>query len=781
MTKRAQTQRERNSGARADHQRSSTSRHFDQRRNTQHANAGKQAGASDEVAAKPFPTMVYDWDVHQKTCYQLYIDEGRSLEDIMDHMKAVYKFTPSKRAFQTQFRRWNFPSKQKPAYKNDRLVNRIRELWGENLPQREMLRVLNDEDGFDIKPRELMRVRTRNRWLLRVPNGDKPKPSDPSPSMEEAYAESSPIADGDSTLSLPDDQNSPLQPILEAIAEPPSEQHDIESQTTIVDQSGKRKRRRNRQPTNATGSPCRFPSETTIDEARVILSLDPAVYRVIRSCFQRICSEEGVTKKTLAGVDRWDSVKDRLVQECPRLQQVIWGSEGDMEAKRLALDVICTDVTKRMRTMETRMSLAEAKNALGVNPEESREIRFAFHQVLRDAQFTCKSDATPREWEELKQKWAERSELIKNLATSGTDPASRKKARALEILARDVMKRMRDERSRNSVRKKETVPSLPHPEPPEHQQEQQQQQDQQLQQLQQQQQQQQQRQRELQKQQQMELQEQHHQELRKQQQQEQHQEQQQQRWLRQQQESLATPAPLATAYRASERRTSRSSPVDNSPQAEPVDLGDGMGSNNFDAMSEVSHASQMPFAPPQGPIPTHLPMSLQSQSSSLSDSPNDLPQPHRVLGSSIPTAVPLDTQIGSSLFLAANTQAAFMDQQYVQQPYAAAATSTNSVFHAVQPMPTGIAVFLRLHPSSTFVTNTGLWIATMTSQSLQELRHAAVDKFPGALCVRVEGIVKDGKGAELPLQIEDDEEMGAYLAHLQGSTPTFAVQLVWKT
>lgn len=35
-----------------------------------------------------------------------------------------------------------------------------------------MLQTLNDE-GFDIKERELMRVRAKNRWLLRVPNGMK--------------------------------------------------------------------------------------------------------------------------------------------------------------------------------------------------------------------------------------------------------------------------------------------------------------------------------------------------------------------------------------------------------------------------------------------------------------------------------------------------------------------------------------------------------------------------------------------------------------------------------
>lgn len=35
-----------------------------------------------------------------------------------------------------------------------------------------MLQILNDE-GFEIRERELMRVRAKNRWLLRVPNGMK--------------------------------------------------------------------------------------------------------------------------------------------------------------------------------------------------------------------------------------------------------------------------------------------------------------------------------------------------------------------------------------------------------------------------------------------------------------------------------------------------------------------------------------------------------------------------------------------------------------------------------
>jgi hypothetical protein len=74
-------------------------------------------------------------------------------------------------------RRNSFPSKQNPAHKNAALVQRVKELWDCNTSQRDMLKTLNDE-GFDIKERELMRVRAKNRWLLRVPNGMKSKKRD---------------------------------------------------------------------------------------------------------------------------------------------------------------------------------------------------------------------------------------------------------------------------------------------------------------------------------------------------------------------------------------------------------------------------------------------------------------------------------------------------------------------------------------------------------------------------------------------------------------------------
>jgi hypothetical protein len=81
----------------------------------------------------------------------------------MAHMKEAYSFTPSKRAYQTQFKRWGFPSKQNPAHRNVDLVTRVKELWEKNTSQRDMLKTLTEE-GFNIK---------ENRWLLRVPNGMK--------------------------------------------------------------------------------------------------------------------------------------------------------------------------------------------------------------------------------------------------------------------------------------------------------------------------------------------------------------------------------------------------------------------------------------------------------------------------------------------------------------------------------------------------------------------------------------------------------------------------------
>ncbi|KAM0253407.1 hypothetical protein ACHAP5_000436 [Fusarium lateritium] len=642
----------------------------------------------------------------------MYITERRSLEDIMVHMKNVYQFAPSKRAFQVQFSRWKFPTKQRLKHKDDRLVKRIHDLWQKNVPQGEMLRILTDEDGFDINARELMRIRARNKWPLRVRHGDRARSGDLEQDDEVLENDSSPTEDGDVMNSIPDQEtglvdHSSTGNSTNSVALPPK-----------PPKISKRQSRRNRKHLSEAEHIVRFPSEMTLNDSKEVLGLGASTYLETRECFARICQEESIVKKTLAGPGRWDYVKNRLIHERPYLQQVLWISKENLERKQLALDIICTDVTKRIRNQETKMTLVDARNELGLNPEESHEIRAALHEVLCDAQFTCKSDGTPEQWQELKKQWFEKSTRLKTIPLGGDDEQSRRKIRAIEIVARDVIKRKRDEKRSKGTKSGETVkqkgttqrkpqsniqesPPVHGEQPPQHQ----------------------------------------------------HQVQQ-----------IGENSP---SFSAPEGEATRSS----SP-ASPALMNDGldndMDNTGYEAIHEPTD-SQMAYT--ARPLATsHRPVQLQATNGTL-------PQPHRMLGSSATTGVPMNSQYGSSPMYLGN-QPNYIEQQYVPHQFSTPAPST--MFQTVPAVPASasFAVFLRLHSSSTYVTNTNLWISTMASQSIQELRQAAVAKFPGALCVRVEGIIKDPKGSELPLQIQGDDELGAYFAHMQGGSPTFAVQLV---
>ncbi|KAK1992829.1 hypothetical protein LX36DRAFT_662053 [Colletotrichum falcatum] len=637
--------------------------------------------------------MVYDWDTHEKLCFQLYINEKKSLEDIMDYLKTHHNFAPCKRAFQTQFRKWDFPSKQNPAYKNDRLVARIKELWERNLSQKEMLAVLK-EDGFDIKKRELIRVRTKNRWLLKVANGERPRDS-PDPNSQQ------PLMTDDE----PFENRASGQRLSRAVGDmTPDTLTDHELLGTLSNEVGtawdqdnnRRKRRRLKAWEAASqGEPVapRFPSETTLDEAKAILGLASDVYRQVRTTFTRLCEESSIVKKTIAGPDRWDAVKNRLIQETPQLQVVMWQSRDNHESKVLALDVICTDITKRVRTLDKRITLAEAKNIIGINPEEARDLRAAFDQLLRDEGLSSKSEASPAQWDDLKRRWEDQSDLIQRILALGTsDPAYAQKVRALDHIARDVMKRLRDDISRRDQPRKRS------------------------------------------------------------------------------------PAKAARSNDDEAQHEQQNVQAIQTTQPEMVDglqHQGGLGSQYGNA----GQVSSMGLVPSSGDTQGQMLMQVSMQSQTAGD---QMGHPTaRILSSALlgQANMALDSHLGSSLLLVANAQAAFVDQQYAQQ-FAAAPP----VFHTPAPTTSVVAVYLRLHPSSTFVVNANLWIATLSSHSVQELRHVAASKFPGCICLRVEGVLKDGKGGEMPLQIDQDPELAAYVAHLQGATPTFNVQLVpgWK-
>lgn len=335
-----------------------------------------------------------------------------------------------------------------------------------------MLRILNDE-GFEIKERELMRVRAKNRWLLRVPNGMKSQAnmqtSFQQPEDEGLLALQQEVYKSEGSF----DDNETLSAAEAAIHHPPSpslspevlskrkERLDRLKAESAERWATRKRRRRTRGwaglPADPPGPP-RFPSETTIDESKKYLNLDNDMYRQIRDEFQRVCEEAGFIKKTVAGPERWQEAKDRLIRESPHLQQVFLADPSQLDAKVLALDVVCTDVTKRMRTLERRMTIAEAKNSLGINPEESRQIRNAFYDTLKADHFTSKLEAGDEHWKELKEQWIQNSEILQQILAPGpADPHHTARLKALEVLCRDVMKRLRDDQTKRDPSRKQSV------------------------------------------------------------------------------------------------------------------------------------------------------------------------------------------------------------------------------------------------------------------------------------------------------------------------------------
>ncbi|KAI9824632.1 MAG: hypothetical protein M1832_001722 [Thelocarpon impressellum] len=630
--------------------------------------------------------MVYDWDGKEDVCYRMYIEDKRSLEDIMDYMKTEHNFAPSKRAFQTQFKRWDFPSKQNPAHKNAPLVARVKELWECNTSQKEMLRLLNDE-GYDIKERELMRVRAKNRWLLRVPNNAKPPVAAAtarSARPDDSAADDASIAELDQVLfpqdakladadgERDDDAAAAAVPVKEPTPEltPEVVAKRLERQAKLQQESAERwasrkRRRRTRGwaglPADPPGPP-RFPSETTIDESKAFLSLTNDLYREIRDAFQRICEDGGFIKKTVAGPERWQAAKDRLVQESPHLQSVFWADNAQQEAKALALDVVCTDVTKRMRTLERRMTIAEAKNALGVNPEQSREIRNGFYQTLKADHFTSKLEAGDEHWRELKRRWIDGSDLLRAILAPGdADPRHADKVKAMEVLCRDVMKRLRDDQTKRDPSRKKQRLDGPGPGP-------------------------------------------------------------------------VAPKPAAAPQPQQQRPTARMTARQQQQQQQTPS-----------AQAQAQAQAQAAQAQAQA---------VQAQAD------------HG------------DLQIDPSLLMAANDPSMAMDQQQQQQQqqFANSSFAPSSAYGAAAA--TSIPVYFRLSPLSQINQSTKLWLATLTSVSVDELRQLATSKHPDSAVVRIDGIVREANNADVPFEIDEDEELEAYLAHVSEAKATFNVQLM---
>ncbi|KAK3393811.1 hypothetical protein B0H63DRAFT_28926 [Podospora didyma] len=677
--------------------------------------------------------MVYEWEPHRQTCYRLYVEESKSLEDVMVIMCEQHGFQPSRRAFQAQFRKWDFPTKYKPAFKNTTLVARVRELWEQNISHKEMLRVLVEEDGFQIGERELARVRHKHGLRLRDPGGFGVFRNQPSASLAAAAAsqhgvKQTRIAEQEETADSADETGSSLEeedsgsedsegdgapaagdygapaeqvPVIFA-HDPVAEDIDPETAArreqrkraleaeSLQKWAAKKRRRRTKEwaglPADPPGPP-RFPSETTLDEAKAILQLDAEAYRMMRQKFQTLCEAADVLKKTLAGPEKWEALKEQLVRENMHLRAIMWDQQN-MEKKRLAIDVIAGDVTKRLRVASNFMTLAAAKTELGLNPAQGREIRGSLYKLLAEAKFTAKSEEGQEHWAEIKRKWIASSKILEEqTALAETDPTQRLRMKAIELLAKDTLRRYRGDVKRKAKK-------------------------------------------------------------------------------------LEAPAPEPGTIKAVPTRAAK--------QASPMTP----KKRQLRPLAPSSQRRLRLVQPSPAPIrPLHSESRLLP--AALMDSP-----PHQ------PDLASMNAQLGSALLLGAESQHPFVNEQYHVPGYAHTTPGQLAAVyqqqqhqhqhhhhhHHQQPTPTStIAVYFRLHQTSVVpVVTASMWIATLSSgSSIDELRARAVEKYPGSLCLAVQGVIKDGKGGEIPLPVTDDAELDAYLQHAQSTgAPTFSVQLV---
>ncbi|KAL9095152.1 MAG: hypothetical protein Q9163_006524, partial [Psora crenata] len=191
----------------------------------------------------------------------------------------------------------------------------------------------------------------------------------------------------------------------------------------------------------------------TLEESKGLLGLDKNRYKELRDIFMEICQANGVVKKTLCRPEQWPFVKEELINRIPHLQTLFRASSaGQLDPTRepMALDLICMDVTKRIRTAGSYTSLIIAKNLLGLTPDDARDVRAKFDAILKADHFTGKLGSTREHWEGLKQKWVEESpRLQQEFHDIGSQDVWQQKHKALESIARDVQKRNRDFQTKN--------------------------------------------------------------------------------------------------------------------------------------------------------------------------------------------------------------------------------------------------------------------------------------------------------------------------------------------
>lgn len=196
----------------------------------------------------------------------------------------------------------------------------------------------------------------------------------------------------------------------------------------------------------------RFPSEKTISACKSDLGLrdNRRLYIHMRDTFQRICTEAGISKKS-RDTAKWEQVKLALLDAVPALNQA-YSSQGSRPPKgsRLwfALDIICSDVAKKIRVLDTRLNIKEVKKLLQLDPFQTAKFRNDFKKLLRSIRFTSRLDVTPDVWKRLEKTIYAQSPYLHAALPGELLGSDDKRAKAFAYMCRDISKRFNDKRSR---------------------------------------------------------------------------------------------------------------------------------------------------------------------------------------------------------------------------------------------------------------------------------------------------------------------------------------------
>ncbi|EMC98573.1 hypothetical protein BAUCODRAFT_21966 [Baudoinia panamericana UAMH 10762] len=416
----------------------------------------------------------YDWDDKKDICYKLYVEGKKTPRDIVkyfaNHFSVPESELPSARLFRRQFHDvWQFPPRRRTLSADDEavIVERIRQLWEQNESAVRIGQIL-DEEGYELGDNEFTKLRRRHGFIRRGISGSYDVTTKPSKRWkrkadeveDQAQMDTDAVNAATSAEFLMAMQQQP-PPGLTPDQLAQRQAHLAQRLTDLHRESeaklATRKRRRRIRgfgflPADEAGMAPRYDSETTIDECKAFLHLSNEMYVTIRDDYEAICQDMGIErKKTTMESGLWQASKDRLVRENVHLSAIMHPLQPNLDRKAVAIDVICSDVTKRMRDNKKKMSIADANNALGLNPLASKKLRKAFYDILEHDHYTTRMACGEEHWNELQQAWHNSSPVLQSVITEG-DPY---KLRCVYMLCRDATKRYNDDGVRRDPSRKQ--------------------------------------------------------------------------------------------------------------------------------------------------------------------------------------------------------------------------------------------------------------------------------------------------------------------------------------